>query len=190
MGAEASAPQCAWPGCTNLAPKSGLTGLPFQCCGAHPEPGTTAWARDHAAALARNRPALASAEVPAPQPAPAEADASAGQPGALAHGGAKADSGKLGTHLLPTRPLEAIARVLDFGARKYAPDNWRKGIAYTRVYGAILRHMWAWWRGEQADPETREHPLAHAACEILFLLEYELGPAPRREAFDDRPEKG
>ncbi len=141
-------------------------------------------------AVEQNRPALAPSEVPAPQPAQAEAGAMAGQPGALAHGGAKADSGKLGTHLLPTRPLEEIARVLDFGARKYAPDNWRKGIAYTRVYGAILRHAWAWWRGEQADPETGLHPLAHAACEILFLLDYELGPAPRREAFDDRPEKG
>lgn len=106
-------------------------------------------------------------------------------------GGAKADPGKPGTHLLPTRPLLAVARVLDFGAHKYAPDNWRKGIAYTRIYGAILRHLWAWWQGEQADPETGLHPLAHAACELLFLLEYESGPdVARRDACDDRPETG
>ncbi len=110
---------------------------------------------------------------------------------ANALGGAKADGGKLGTHLLPTRPLEAVAQVLDFGARKYAPNNWRKGIAYTRIYGAVLRHMWAWWRGELADHETGLHPLAHAACELLFLLEYELGPdADRRARCDDRPEIG
>ena len=105
--------------------------------------------------------------------------------------GVKADVGKLGTHLLPTRPLEAVARVLDFGAKKYAPDNWRAGIAYSRVYGAVLRHVWAWWRGETLDPESGQHHLACACTELMFLLEYELGPdASRRERCDDRPEKG
>ena len=87
--------------------------------------------------------------------------------------GVKADAGKLGTHLLPTRPLEAIARVLDFGASKYAPNNWRGGIAYSRVYGAVLRHLWAWWRGEDKDPETGHSHLAHAGCCLLFLLAFE-----------------
>lgn len=106
-------------------------------------------------------------------------------------GGTKADAGKLGAHLLPTRPLDAVARVLDFGAKKYAPDNWRKGIAYTRVYGAVLRHLWAWWRGEQTDADSGQPHLACACCELMFLLEYELGPdAGRREVCDDRPERG
>lgn len=107
-----------------------------------------------------------------------------------ASGGAKHDGGKLGTHLLPTRPLMAVARVLDFGAKKYAPNNWRRGIAYTRVYGAVLRHIWAWWQGEAIDAETQEPHLACAACELLFLLEYELGDSSRRTACDDRPEVG
>ncbi len=105
---------------------------------------------------------------------------------ALASGGTKADSGKLGTHLLPTRPLEAIARVLDFGARKYAEENWRAGISYSRIYGAVLRHMWAWWRGEDLDPESGLPHLAHAGCEVLFLLEYSLGREERRLQLDDR----
>ena len=108
---------------------------------------------------------------------------------AIASGGTKADAGKLGTHLLPTRPLEAVARVLDFGAKKYAPDNWRKGIAYTRVYGAVLRHLWAWWRGESTDVESGQPHLACAMCELAFLLEYELSPdTERRGRCDDRPE--
>lgn len=110
---------------------------------------------------------------------------------AIASAGVKADAGKLGTHLLPTRPLEAIARVLDFGAQKYAPNNWRKGIAYTRVYGAVLRHLWAWWRGETVDAESGQPHLACAMCELAFLLEYELSPdAERRGRCDDRPEAG
>lgn len=100
--------------------------------------------------------------------------------------GAKNDVGKLGTHLLPTAPLEEIARVLDFGAVKYAPNNWRKGLAYSRVYGAILRHLWAWWRGEDNDRETGLPHLAHAGCEILFLLDYHLGKPERRTVVDDR----
>jgi hypothetical protein len=100
--------------------------------------------------------------------------------------GLKSDAGKLGTHLLPTAPLEAIARVLDFGAAKYAPNNWRKGLAYSRVYGAVLRHLWAWWRGEDNDRETGLPHLAHAGCEILFLLDYHLGKQERRTVVDDR----
>ena len=101
--------------------------------------------------------------------------------------GTKADTGKLPLELLPTRPLEAIARVLAFGARKYAANNWRKGISYGRVYAAVIRHCWAWWRGENIDHDSGEHHLACAACELLFLLEYELSPdAARRSTLDDR----
>lgn len=101
--------------------------------------------------------------------------------------GQKKDAGKLPVELLPTRPLEAVARVLGFGARKYAPNNWRQGIAYSRVYAAVIRHCWLWWRGESLDADSGEHHLACAACELLFLLEYELSPdAARRAKLDDR----
>jgi hypothetical protein len=99
--------------------------------------------------------------------------------------GLKFDGGKLPVELLPTRPLEAVARVLAFGARKYAANNWRKGLLFSRVYAAVLRHMWAWWRGEDNDPETGESHLAHAACELFFLLDYTLRPSGPG-ALDDR----
>lgn len=97
--------------------------------------------------------------------------------------GTKNDAGKVGVHLLPPTPLIEIAKVLDFGATKYAPYNWTKGISYSRVYGAALRHLWSWFRGENKDPETGLSHLAHAGCCVLFLLQYE---HTRRE-FDDRP---
>lgn len=99
--------------------------------------------------------------------------------------GAKLDTGKVGVHLLPPDPLIQIAKVLDFGAKKYAAYNWTKGIKYSRVYGAALRHLWAWWKGEPCDSETGLSHLAHAGCCVLFLLQYE---ATRKE-FDDRPIK-
>jgi hypothetical protein len=93
-----------------------------------------------------------------------------------AAGAVKADAGKLPLELVPTRPLEAVAAVLAFGARKYAANNWRKGLAFSRVYAAVLRHLFAWWRGEDNDPETGLSHLAHARCELDFLLEYTLRP--------------
>jgi hypothetical protein len=97
--------------------------------------------------------------------------------------GLKYDNDKIGVHLLPPGPLLDIARVLDYGATKYAPYNWTKGIKYSRVYGAALRHLWAWYRGEDNDPETGISHLAHAGCCVLFLLQY----TSTRKEFDDRP---
>jgi hypothetical protein len=97
--------------------------------------------------------------------------------------GTKYDSGKLPYHLLPPELLESIAEVLDFGAKKYAPRNWELGMSWSRVFSALMRHMWAWFRGEDKDPETGFSHLAHAACCIAFLLTYE----KRNIGEDDRP---
>jgi hypothetical protein len=63
--------------------------------------------------------------------------------------------------------------ILGFGARKYADRNWEKGIKYGRVFGALMRHLWAWWAREDVDPETGYSHLWHAACNLLFLIEFE-----------------
>lgn len=99
--------------------------------------------------------------------------------------GAKYDGGKVGMWMLPPDPLIDIARVLDFGAQKYASYNWTNGIRYSRIFGSLLRHLFAWWKGEDNDPETNLPHLAHAGCNILFLLQY----ARTRRSFDDRPVK-
>lgn len=97
--------------------------------------------------------------------------------------GAKNDIGKIRVDLLPPGPLIEIAEILTFGAKKYEEYNWSKGIKYSRVFGACLRHLWDWWRGEDNDPETGKSHLAHAGCCILFLLQY----VRSRRSFDDRP---
>jgi hypothetical protein len=88
--------------------------------------------------------------------------------------GLKYDTGKIPLELLPPEALTEIAKVLAFGAQKYGRHNWRKGMAWFRLIGAILRHLFAWMRGEDKDPESGLSHLAHAGCDILFLMAYEI----------------
>ena len=99
-------------------------------------------------------------------------------------GGVKQDGGKLRYDLIPPESMRGLAAILTFGAQKYAPRNWEQGIAYSRVYGALQRHLWAWWGGEDKDSETGESHLHHACCCIAFLQTFvEQG----RTTLDDRP---
>jgi hypothetical protein len=89
-------------------------------------------------------------------------------------GGTKNDQGKDPLELLPFIALRDVSKVLAFGAKKYAPNNWRKGMRWTRPIGAALRHAFSWLAGEDLDPETGLSHLSHMACEVLFALEYVL----------------
>ena len=97
--------------------------------------------------------------------------------------GVKHDDDKLPMHLLPPELLRGTAAVLDFGARKYSARNWELGMAWHRPYAALLRHMLAWWEGEELDPETGLPHTWHAACCIAFLMAYQA----RGIGTDDRP---
>jgi hypothetical protein len=85
----------------------------------------------------------------------------------------KFDQGKLPLHLLSTEALNQTAAVLAFGAEKYAEHNWRAGFAWSRPLSAAMRHITAFNAGEDKDPESGLSHLAHAACCIMFLLEFE-----------------
>lgn len=87
--------------------------------------------------------------------------------------GKKYDGGKPMLQLLSPIAMTEIAKVMTFGATKYGANNWREGIAWTRVVGAVLRHIFAWLGGQDLDPETGISHLAHASCGLMFLLEYE-----------------
>ena len=89
--------------------------------------------------------------------------------------GEKLDQGKRQPRLMPIGPLLAIVDVLTFGAKKYAPDNWKHVPDATERYtDALLRHVFAWMDGERLDPESGLHHLGHAGCCVLFLLWLEL----------------
>jgi hypothetical protein len=100
-------------------------------------------------------------------------------------GGRKDDGEKVRTDLYSVPAYLGTCRVLTFGAKKYAAWNWSKGILYMRIFGAILRHLFAWVTGEDNDPETGLPHLDHAACELMFLQHF-TKDAKYRE-YDDRP---
>lgn len=86
----------------------------------------------------------------------------------------KADTDKLPLDLFPPEALFEITKVLAFGAKKYAPHNWRKGMSWSRMYAALQRHLLAWQQGMDTDPESGLQHLAHAGCCLVFLLTYTL----------------
>lgn len=102
----------------------------------------------------------------------------------------KFDEEKPDLSLLPAGALQAVAGVLMHGAKKYGRHNWRKGMNWSRPLAAAMRHIFEHMDGTDEDYETGEDVIAHAVCELLFLLEYKLsetGTDDRwvREPFDD-----
>lgn len=97
--------------------------------------------------------------------------------------GVKFDDDKPRIELIPPELLFSIAHVLSFGAKKYADRNWELGMDWGRVFGACMRHLWAWWGGKgpttqsflfgELDSETGFSHLWHAGCCIAFLIAYE-----------------
>jgi hypothetical protein len=85
----------------------------------------------------------------------------------------KFDGDKLPVNLLSTEALNQTAAVLKFGADKYHAHNWRDGFVWSRPLAAAMRHIMAFNDGEDKDPESGLSHLAHAACCIMFLLEFE-----------------
>jgi predicted XRE-type DNA-binding protein len=92
--------------------------------------------------------------------------------------GVKHDKGKPRIDLIPSGAILEIAEVLTSGAKEYGDYNWRKGIAYSRLYAAIQRHLLAFWNGKDIDG-SGHRALAHAATDLLMLLEMD-------SSWDDR----
>lgn len=83
--------------------------------------------------------------------------------------GIKHDAGKPRMDLLDSEAMEGLASVLTFGANKYSPDNWRGGMPYRRLVAACFRHLFAFLKGEDNDPESGLPHVDHAACCLMFL---------------------
>lgn len=85
--------------------------------------------------------------------------------------GLKFDGGKLKWELLPLEAVEKIVEVLTYGAKKYAPNNW-KGLEepIERYMGALLRHLSAWRQGQEVDEESGLPHVAMMATNALFLV--------------------
>lgn len=96
--------------------------------------------------------------------------------------GVKFDAGKARFDLMPPEALEAVANVFSLGAVKYSARNWERGMSWGRVFAAMMRHAWAWWRGEENDPQDGQHHLDSVIWCAMVLRTY----VARRVGIDDR----
>ncbi len=77
--------------------------------------------------------------------------------------------------MCPPAFLTDLGKLYAFGADKYAPDNWRKGYAWSLTFNALLRHLQLTLQGEWVDPESGLPHLVHVAwhCATLHTFERE-----------------
>ena len=87
--------------------------------------------------------------------------------------GRKDDEGKLRYDLIPPEALAGLAAVYTMGARKYDDRNWERGLAYGRVYAALMRHLEAWRQGENCDRDDGQHHLDSVMWCAMSLRTYE-----------------
>lgn len=87
-------------------------------------------------------------------------------------------------HILAMPIIEEMAKVAQYGEKKYGDYyNYRKGMPWMKLLGSCTRHLRAFIRGENNDPESGLPHLAHLAYDTAMLWEYlELHPK-----LDNRP---
>lgn len=79
--------------------------------------------------------------------------------------------------------LLELAQVAGYGGQKYARFNYLKGFAWGLSFDACMRHLLAFWEGEDRDPESGLFHTAHAAWHCLALTAF----IQRELGTDDRP---
>jgi len=103
--------------------------------------------------------------------------------------GTKYDNKKLRFDLIPPEVLTLDAAVYTMGAEKYEDNNWRKGIKYSRVIGALMRHLVARICGEIIDPESGLPHLAHVRWNVGALMYFDLYPDKYQKYQDSTPDE-
>jgi uncharacterized DUF497 family protein len=79
-----------------------------------------------------------------------------------------------------------MVEVLEFGAKKYAPNNWKKGMPVSEVVESMLRHTFSLLSGESHDKESLIHHIGHIQCNAMFIA-YILREKPE---FNDLTDEG
>lgn len=69
--------------------------------------------------------------------------------------------------------LTKVSQVGTFGANKYTADGWKSvEDGYNRYENALMRHLLKYWQGEEIDNESELTHLAHAAWNLLAMIEF------------------
>lgn len=117
---------------------------------------------------------------------PATSETSGGIPDSDRNPKDIAGDAKAPLHLVPSAFVHQIAAVLGHGAAKYGAWNWRDKKPATSAYmAASLRHLFAWFDGQDTDPESGFTHLAHAAATLAIIMD----AIACGNVVDDRPTK-
>jgi hypothetical protein len=91
----------------------------------------------------------------------------------------------------PNLMLEAfvlMANVMEFGAKKYERNNWRKKPSHMcESIDSLMRHLKALLVGDTLDEDSGIHHLGHVMCNIMFIdyhftIYYETADVPKASA--------
>lgn len=85
-------------------------------------------------------------------------------------------------YVLNFKGLDEVAKVGEFGAKKYGQFNFMGGASYMRFLGSCARHLTAFIRGENKDQESGLSHLAHLVFDALMIMEW----VYRDRGIDDR----
>lgn len=79
------------------------------------------------------------------------------------------NDGKRKYSLIDFKALEGMVEVLEAGARKYSPDNWKKGLPTNEIFESMMRHLVELQAGNELDEETGLHHTGHVLCNAMIL---------------------
>lgn len=98
-----------------------------------------------------------------------------------ATGGVKAGNMQKGS-LIPPSFLMELAEHYGKGAEKYESHNWARGYEWSKSYDALMRHLTAFWGGEDIDAETGSKHIIAVAWHAIALSHF----MDRFPEYDDR----
>lgn len=85
---------------------------------------------------------------------------------------------------VPTPVLLEVGLAMLEGARKYGRHNYRiAGVRGSVYYDACLRHLMAWWEGEDIDPDSGLSHITKAMAGLAVLRDSMI----KGNWVDDRP---
>lgn len=97
--------------------------------------------------------------------------------------------GKIPMSCVPSGPLQELGVAMYEGARKYGRHNWRAtGTQASVMYDAAMRHLMAWWEGEDIDPDSGLSHLTKAMASMAVLRDAQIRDHEDHPCYiDDRP---
>lgn len=93
-------------------------------------------------------------------------------------------SRKVSLSNVPLPPLLELALAMQEGAIKYGRHNYRTaGVRESVYFDACVRHLFAWWEGENLDPDSNLPHITKAMACLVVLRDAQISG----NSTDDRP---